>query len=299
MIKRKSAHWPLKVTTYLVLISCFTLTLSILTFSQNLKNFLTLWGEDFQITAYIASDVSSSQLMELQKQVESLKGVGAVVLFNQEKTLSGFREQMASYAPDILNDEELLSLIPASFQVKVSSSVLVADQDRVMTTIAQNLQKMVGIEEVSYGQEWVQKYGQIVTAIQAFVWIVIAIVILAVLFVISNSLRATIEGRREDIVILEMVGATYGSIRKPFMIEGALFGGLSSLVAIGFTWMFYASGRNFFSQKLQFLQLGEALNFLSVPWLMLFVLICASVGACASYFCVSKINTGFSGSSPA
>ena len=140
MIKRRSRHLPLKITTYLVLISCFTLTLSILNFSQNLKSFLTLWGEDFQITAYITHELATSDLTEIQRKIESLKDVGSVVLFSQEKALVEFREQMASYAPDILNDEELLNVIPASFQIKVSSSVPVSEQDRVMTSIAKKVE---------------------------------------------------------------------------------------------------------------------------------------------------------------
>lgn len=296
MIKRHSRHWPLKITTYLVLISCFTLTLSILTFSQNLKSFLTLWGEDFQITAYIAGDLTSEDIESLKQKITTIEHVGAVVLFSQEKALADFREQMASYAPDILNDEDLLSIIPASFQIKVSNAVPVSEQNLAMTKIAERLTKTAGIEEVSYGQEWINKYSQIVMAIQLFVWLVTLIVVMAVIFVISNSLRAMIEGRREDIVILEMVGATYSAIRRPFMIEGALFGGISAVFAIGFTWMLYVSGRNFFAEKLQFLQLGEALGFMGPLFLILFVMICAGIGASASYFCVSRVNTGFSGS---
>lgn len=289
-------NWALKLSTLVVVTACFVVMGAALLISQNFRNILTLWGEDVQMTVYLAQDLSDSGRESIQARLKENDEVGAVKFISQEKALGDFRLQMASYAPDISQDEELLRLIPASFQVQLSSSVATADQMPVLQKLAEQVKGLQGVEEVSYGQDWVEKYAALVSAIEITLRALCLVILLASLFVMSNAIRASIQSRKDEIVVLEMIGATPSMIRKPFLIEGAFLGVLSSLMAMVLCFVVYVGIKNLLTTKLSFLQLGQHIEFLGPIVLVAFVCVGTALGAFGSYLCVRSINDGFAGS---
>lgn len=289
-------NWALKLSTLVVVTACFVVMGAALLISQNFRNILTLWGEDVQMTVYLAQDLSDSGRENIQARLKENDEVGAVKFISQEKALGDFRLQMASYAPDISQDEELLRLIPASFQVQLSSSVATADQMPVLQKLAEQVRGLQGVEEVSYGQDWVEKYAALVSAIEITLRALCLVILLASLFVMSNAIRASIQSRKDEIVVLEMIGATPSMIRKPFLIEGAFLGVLSSLMAMVLCFVVYVGIKNLLTTKLSFLQLGQHIEFLGPIVLVAFVCVGTALGAFGSYLCVRSINDGFAGS---
>jgi cell division transport system permease protein len=267
--------------------------------SQNFQRILTLWGEDVQMTVYLSSDISEQGRQDIEKLLTATGKVGKVTLVTQEKALSDFRTQLATYAPDLSQDDELLKVIPASLQVSLASDISVQDQNAALQSLATLLKDKEGIDEVSYGQEWVEKYASIVNAVQVTLNSLGFIILLASLFVMSNAIRASIQTRFDEIVVLEMVGATATAIRKPFLKEGALLGFLSSSVALALCFALFYGLKNLLVNKLSFFQLGQHIGFLPVWVSVLFVVLGTVLGALGSYLCVRKLNTGWAAASQA
>lgn len=69
--------------------------------------------------------------------------------------------------------------------------------------------------------------------------ILVAALGLMAMFLIANTIRVTILARRREISIMKLVGATNQFIRWPFFIEGALLGGIGSLVTIAILFIGY------------------------------------------------------------
>lgn len=289
-------NWALKLSTLVVVTACFVVMGAALLISQNFRSILTLWGEDVQMTVYLAQDLSDAGREDLQARLKEHEEVGTVTFISQEKALGDFRSQMASYAPDISQDEELLRLIPASFQIQLKPSVATADQMPVLQKISEQVRGLQGVEEVSYGQDWVEKYAALVSAIEITLQALCVVILLASLFVMSNAIRASVQSRKDEIVVLEMIGATPSMIRKPFMMEGAFLGVSSSVIAMGLCFVVYVGIKNLLTTKLSFLQLGQHIQFLGPVVLVAFILMGTALGALGSYLCVRRINDGFAGS---
>jgi cell division transport system permease protein len=298
-MRARKAQWSLRVTTFIVVSACFVVMGFSLLLSQNFKRILTLWGEDVQMTVYLSADLSEPGRLDIEKLLNDTGKVGKVTLVTQEKALSDFRTQMAAYAPDLSQDEELLKVIPASLQVSLANDIEVQDQTAVLQSLAALLKDKEGIDEVSYGQEWVAKYASIVSAVQITLNSLGLIILLASLFVMSNAIRASIQTRFDEIVVLEMVGATATTIRKPFMQEGAILGFLSSAVALGLCFSLFYGFKNLLVNKLSFFQLGQHLGFLPVWVSIAFVVLGTFLGALGSYLCVRKLNTGWAAAAQA
>ncbi|MEK2647151.1 cell division protein FtsX [Bdellovibrio sp. BCCA] len=289
-------NWALKVSTLVVVTACFVVMGSTLLLSQNFKNLLTLWGEDVQMTVYLSQDLSDKGRQEIEEKIKATGKVGEIKLVTQEKALGDFRSQLASYAPDIAQDEELLKLIPSSFQVRLADNVSAAEQTQVLSSLSSQIKGLQGVDEVSYGQDWVEKYAALVTAIQTTMQLLGFVIVIAALFVISNAIRASIQNRKEEIVVLEMIGATSSMIRKPFMMEGAALGLGSSTLAVVLCFTLFVGIKNLLVTKLSFLQIGEHLLFISPLMIAVFIIGGTCLGALASYLCVRRLNDGYAGS---
>lgn len=290
-------NWALRFSTLVVVTACFVVLASALVLTQNFRNVLTLWGEDVQMTVYLAQDLSEQGREFIENKIKTYPQVEKISFVTQEKALGDFRTQMASYAPDINQDEELLKLIPASLQVKVSSEASADEQMQTLQNLAAEIKPLEGVEEVSYGQDWIAKYAALITTIEMTLRLLGVIILGAALFVISNAIRASIASRKEEIVVMEMIGATPSMIRKPFLTEGAVLGFFSSAIAVAVCFGIYLGIKNILVEKLSFLQLSQHIEFLSLSVWILFVVGGSGLGALASYLCVRRINDGFAGSS--
>ena len=62
------------------------------------------------------------------------------------------------------------------------------------------------------------------------------------MFLISNTIRATIYARRTEIQIMRLVGATKAYIRWPFFLEGGMIGLIGSIIPIGLVWSEHTYG---------------------------------------------------------
>lgn len=93
------------------------------------------------------------------------------------------------------------------------------------------------VEDVRFGEEWVEKLHQIRNASTlAGLALGLTFAIVAVI-IIGSTIRMAVLARVREIAIMRLVGATDGFVRRPFLIEGALKGAMGGLLALLLTWL--------------------------------------------------------------
>lgn len=289
-------HALLQSVSLLVLISGLTLILGISTLTQNLQSILTTWGQSMQMSAYLNEDASTEEVSQIEKFLKASDKVEKVKLVEPANALSEFKEQMAAYAPDLLANEELLKVIPASFQFSLTPEIAGAEQLATMQSLAQTLSDFPGVEEVSYGQDWVKNYSQIVSGVQWFGWFVVLMVTIGGLFVIANMIRTSISQRREEIEVLELIGASRGYIRWPFVIEGAFLGLVASIFATVLAGVVYQGVLGVMESTLALYRIKNIVQFASPVTVV--ALVAGSTLFCgfSAWLCVSHLNSGWAAS---
>lgn len=283
----------LRFSTWITLSACFGVLIAAAVGATNMVKLLTLWGDDIQITAYLGAETADSRIAEIESLLRRDPRAGKIEFVGRERALNEFRAQLASYAPDLAGDDDLLSVIPASFQISLSPEVGSSRQVETIRDLASAIGGIAGIEEVRYGQEWVKKYAAVVTAAHGAFAFLGAVLLVAAFFVIGNAVRASIDSRRNEIEVLELVGATQGMIRKPFLAEGAILGFASSATALIAGALLFGSLREVIAGGLGSAMLSRELTYLSPTLSILFLAAGAGLGALSSYLCVRRINTGF------
>jgi len=286
-------HLKLQIATVIVLVACFVVVSGVLTLSTNMLRILTLWGESMQVSVYLKDDVNGDHVFAIEKYLTENQNVEKTKLVSKPEALRLFQEQMASYAPDILGDKDLIKFIPASFQFGISKVVPVQDQLLVMQDLATNLRVMAGVEDVSYGQDWVKSYSSITKTLTWAGAFFVLIVLVAAAFVMANSIQSSIHQRRHEIEVMELIGATANYIRRPFVWEGALLGGLSSIVALLGCYGLFLASKDYFSGQIAFLQLSAHIQFLTQFFIFSIIGFGTLIGGFASWLCVRTINSGW------
>ncbi len=286
----------LRFSTLLILTASFAVITGVLLVGHNLQRVLTLWGESLQMTVYLTENTSPQVTEQIATTLKENQQLDKIQYVSNETALSQFREQMASYAPDLLSDSELLKSIPASFQFSLSKEISPEEQLPAMQQIASSLKTLPGVDEVSFGQEWVKKYSQISAAINWAGLTFASVIIISAIFVISNCIRSAIFQRREEIEVLELIGATPSYIRRPFLKEGIALCLSSCVLGVLIAFGLFQASLGAMKDEISLLQLASHLEFLRPTTVLSLLGGAVAVGWLATIVCLRSLNDGWAAS---
>lgn len=289
-------HTGMQLATFSVLAATLTVVGFVLSLSLHLNRILMSWGESARITAYLLDDLNPAELDRLRESLQSMKEVRAVAFVPREAATGIFKRQMASYAPDLLVDPDFENPFPASFRISLRGGVHTERDVEALESLVNRIARLQGIEEVTYGQSWIRNYSSFVTAVSTGGGIVVAIMLAGSLFVVGNSIRASVAARREEIEILELVGATSAMIRRPYLTEGVLMGLLAAFVALAVHFAIYAWLTTLMNSSLAFAGWTSRLGFMNVPTVLTFLGGSAFLGGVGAWVAIRNINQGWSAS---
>jgi cell division transport system permease protein len=252
----------------LSLLTVGTIALAMLIISLFLLVFVNLegatedWSKRVQVVAYFEKELSPQEVSGFRGRIGSLKGTAGVVYVTKNEALARFRERLKGQ--ESLLEGVSPDVLPSSLEISLNATSRNADSIEIFVA---NLKRIPGIGEVQYGGEWVGRF----TAFMSFLRLVGALLggflLLAVMFIISNTIKLTIYARKDELEILNLVGATRFFIKAPFLIEGIIHGAVGSLIAVLTLGGFYLAFMNNAANFLSFNPVGEGLSFLPAGYL--------------------------------
>ena len=95
------------------------------------------------------------------------------------------------------------------------------------------MEKVAGVDEVQYSEQWLDQFEGLLYVLKVAGLAIGGLLCVAVLFIITNTIKLAIYSRRNEIEIYKLVGATDWYVKAPLLIEGALQGLLGALIALG------------------------------------------------------------------
>ena len=191
-----------------------------------------------QVIVYLRDGLRPSEIGAVQAQLERLRGVTGVVFVSKEAALESFQRRLGGK----VNLRGVLSHnpLPASFEVA-------ADRPEHLHAIADAAAALRQVEHASYGAQMVDRLIAITRLVRLGGVAITAGLAIVAMIIIVNTIRLTVLARRTEIEIMRLVGATAWFIRWPFIVEGAISGGLAGLTALvlvsgTYTWLTWATG---------------------------------------------------------
>jgi cell division transport system permease protein len=249
------------ITLALLIVSLFLLV------SVNLENAAENWSERVQVTVYFDRELGSRELSSLSARISALPGVFRVRYVSREEALKRFSARLKGQ--ETLLEGVRSDLLPASFEISLKRSR--RDTQSVETLVA-SLKRIPGITEVQYGEEWVRRFNTFLNFMRLVGALLGLFLVIAVVFIVSNTIKLTIYARRDEIEVMALVGATRMFIRAPFLIEGIIQGGCGALLAVGLLLAIYEGFLHNAGSFLTFNPAAAGLAFLPPEYLAALIL---------------------------
>lgn len=263
---------------------------------ESFTHLVERWSHNSEMTVYLRPEANQTEVQKLIEIFEHYSGQTVTTFESTEEIQASLKRLMPKSDMDFASNDELVAAIPPHFIIKGSSNLLGDSLFEVFQKITIEIGKNPIVESTSFGKSWADKYTSILKSFRGGTIAFIIALSLTLILVIGNSIRSHINARREEIEILELVGATPSMIRKPFLIEGTI---LSSM-AMGLALIFVVLG--LFALKNSAFDLGKILDLKSLVWqptmmdYFFALVLSAAIGFFGSYFCLSEVNTGWAAS---
>lgn len=251
----------------------------------NMERVLVRFGEEVRVSAYLSDELAPEAQEQLAAAVRRLPDVETVALVSKQAALERFRASPFGRASllDGLDDNPL----PASLEIVLAP----AQRSRAgVDALLQRLGTLQGIDELGYGHEWVEGYARAVTGVRGIALALGAVLALATLLIVSNTIRLSVYARRDEIEILALVGAGRSFVAAPFLLEGLLQGAAGGGIALAVLALGFHAVTAGFADGLELL-LGSAQPvFFAARQALAGVAFGAALGGLGSAFAVLRVQ---------
>ena len=173
-----------------------------------------------EISVFLKSDITPERARALREELRARGDIATITLRTPEEGLATLRERSGlGEAIDALDDNPLPSLL-----------LVTAKGDDLL--LASSLQTLPDAELVQHDALWRQRLDGWLRFGGRVAWVLAALLGLGALLVVGNTVRLDIQSRREEIGVLQLLGATDGFIRRPFLYLGAWYGLAAGVFAL-------------------------------------------------------------------
>jgi cell division transport system permease protein len=194
----------------------------------NIRKALTQVEDRVEIRAFIIDGTAAEVTSAAIGDVAAFPEVATVKLVTQEQALIRARQELGEFS-DVFD----AGILPASLDVRLKEGYR---DPTTVKAVAERMRSYEFIEDVRFGEEWVQKLYRI-RNIATLAGIVLGLTFASVaVIIIGSTIRMAVLARSREISIMRLVGATDAFVRSPFLIDGALKGLLGGLLALLLTY---------------------------------------------------------------
>ena len=190
----------------------------------NLGRIAERWGETARMTIFLRDGASSEDVTQLRMALEGVAGVASVAYVSAEAARTEFLANSAGSAE--------LAAIPAD-AFPASLEVTLGDEGSANAArIAERVGTFSVVEDVETYQGWFRQLEALMNAGHGVATGLAILVLFAVLLIVGSTIRLAVSGRRKEIEVMKLCGASDSFVRGPFIVEGAAQGFVSALLAM-------------------------------------------------------------------
>jgi cell division transport system permease protein len=202
-----------------------TLPTTLYVMVKNTEQISAGWEHASQISLFIKDKASQRDVNQLVKRIQLWPEVQDLTLITADQALAEFK-QLSGFGDAIayLDSNPLPNV------------VLVTPTQRHASPVAARalLEKLKNEREVDIGKldiEWLERLHGLLNLVKDLVSVIALLLFLAVTLIIGNTIRLNILNKKDEILVMKLVGATDAFIQRPFMYTGFWYGFLGGLLA--------------------------------------------------------------------
>src|SRR4051812_7436293 len=245
------------------LLSTLTIALALfvlggfLVVTANLERLGSEWSNSAELSVYLKDDITQAERSSVEAAVANGDLIAGHDYVSKADALARFKQTFGDLAVAV--DGAGGNPLPASLEVRLRPG---PGMSASVDTLAARLRPMAGVADVRYDRQWLTRVLSAITVIRGVGLVLGSVLAIAAALTVANVVRLALYARRDELDIMNLVGAPQAYVRGPFVMEGVLQGGIGALVAL------LALGVAFLALRGRYLlPLASALNISSIHFL--------------------------------
>ena len=183
------------------------------------------WDGAAQISVFLKENVSEKQTKALAKHLRNKTEIAQVSYISREQALEEFKIKSGfGDALKALKNNPLPSVL-------IVHPALEYSQPDKTEALVKKIRTDTRVEIAQLDMQWVKRLYAIMDIVSRGVFVLALLLALAVLLVVGNTIRLAIQNRKEEIVVMKLIGGTDAFIRRPFLYTGFWYGFLGAVLA--------------------------------------------------------------------
>ena len=183
------------------------------------------WDGSAQITLLLHKDISAIDAGILANEIGKKQSINTSRFIDKDIALNSFKENFEfADAIDFLDENPLPHVIIVSPNDAIKT---IQHIEQLKNSLLTNSE----IDSALLDVMWVQRLNSITLVLERAIWVIASMLALSVILVLGNTIRLAIESRKEEIIVVKLVGGTDNFVRRPFLYMGTFFGLGGSILA--------------------------------------------------------------------
>ncbi|WP_299428497.1 permease-like cell division protein FtsX [uncultured Meiothermus sp.] len=227
-------HLTSTLATFFTALVSFSLLFLLGLVLWNLDRVVASLERELEVAAFLKPDAQATAILDA---IKAWPEVSEATLQTKEEALATLQLDY----PYLAQAREFIqNPLPNTIRLKLSDPQQVRE-------VGRRVARIEGVESVEYGGALTEQLVRVLAGLRIAVNILIVLLLLDTLFSVMGTIRLSIENRREELRVMQLVGATRRFIQGPFVAEGTLLTLAAGLVALGLGILSY----RFLSEALQ------------------------------------------------
>ena len=210
-------------------ISCIAITLILVAvsviLSYNVNSFTSDIEKDVTIVAFLDEEITEEGINRINTEINNLNNIQSIEFESKQQLIDEMKKENADLENILSQYTEETNPLQDTFLIKVENIETIGET-------ASEIESIEGVSIVKYGEGMVEDLVNVFDVVKNITYIVVIGLVLVTAFLISNTIKITIQTRKRQIEIMRLVGASNAFIKIPFFFEGLLLGALGSIIPI-------------------------------------------------------------------
>jgi cell division transport system permease protein len=196
--------------------------------NTNLQRLTAQWGETAEFAVYLRDDATREQVAAAQQLIASSGLAAAQQYVSKDQAAQRFKQEFPDLAQTAARLEH--NPFPASIDIRLRPDVRAAEQ--AVNDLATKLGGLAGVADVRYDRRWLTRLNAVIRFVRTIGMVIVGLLAIAAALTVANVVRLAAHARREEIEIMQLVGAPLTYVRGPLVLEAIMQGGAGAIVAI-------------------------------------------------------------------
>ena len=225
-VKNIKRNWMFSLASIITMAACIFLFGIFFSIVNNVNNIAHKVEQEVPITVFFEEGTTNKQIKAIGKKIKARPEVEKIEYQSADEAWEEYKEQyfQGSEAADGFKDDNPLAN-SANYRVYMND---ITKQSELVSYI----QELKHVRKVNQSEEAAKTLGNINKLVSYISIAIIVLLLIISIFLISNTVSVGIAVRKEEIGILEWIGATDAFVRAPFLLEGMVLGVVGAAVPL-------------------------------------------------------------------